>query len=80
MASEPAWVNEERQFISVKEAATYLGCSIWFIHGLIYKHRDFPFKRIMVRSGHERTRSMYRIPKDAFLKWAHNYENKETTA
>jgi hypothetical protein len=72
--SDPKWLDGPQQFITVKEAARYMGCSIDLIYDALHRGppEGIPGKQNFARQF----KSWYRIPKKEFLEWAHNYDKK----
>ena len=65
--AEPRWISGPQQFITVKDAAIFLGCSIDLIYDYI---KEKPPEGIPVKIIKRQKRIVYRIPKNKFLKWA----------
>lgn len=65
MSQIPKWVGGAQQFITVKDAANFMGCSIDLIYDAIAE-KTLPAKEMIKK----RKRPTWRIPKNQFLKWA----------
>lgn len=65
----PKWLEGPQEFISVKEAATFLGCSVYLLYDAIHTRppAGLPHKTITTENS---KRITYRIPKREFLEWA----------
>jgi hypothetical protein len=63
----PSWIAGPREFITPKEAAHFLCCSVDAIYDSL---KAGPPTGIPGRKLYGTKRAMYRIPKHAFLKWA----------
>ncbi len=72
--AEPKWLNGQQQFITVKEAANFMGCSIDLIYDAIRRGppHGIPTKQNFAR----KFKGWHRIPKKEFLEWAHDYSMK----
>jgi hypothetical protein len=73
------WLDGPQEFISVKEAATFLSCSIELIYDAIHTPppTGLPHKMIITENS---KRITYRIPKKEFLIWAHDYSSRRKRA
>jgi helix-turn-helix protein len=67
--------SDKSAYLSVKDAANYLGMSIWLVYGLIHDQNGFPFITIKTRN---QERPTYRIPKKEFLAWIKRNEGQST--
>jgi Helix-turn-helix domain len=66
--SEPPWISSPQQFISVKDAANFIGCHVDRIYDYIGA-KIIPVKIIKTPYKGKRGRA-YLIPKKKFLEWA----------
>jgi excisionase family DNA binding protein len=65
--------SEKSAFLSVKDAANYLGVSIFFIYKQLHSENGPPFIKIG-----EADRKTIRIPKKEFLAWIKRNEGQST--
>lgn len=72
----PKWIKGDQQFITPKDAANFIGCSVDSIYHYLEKGPPEGLKSIKIRARPYRNdekltrKSRYRIPKIHFLKWA----------
>ena len=59
-------LSSKSAYVSIKDAANYLGVSIWFIHRALKSKSGLPFVRMVTGDG---TKPLIRIPKREFLDW-----------
>jgi len=70
----PRWIDSPQQFITAKDAANFVGCSVDTIYRIIQRGELGP-KGATKKLVENRYRPSYRIKKTAFLKWANFSED-----